>query len=377
MARKTASVKGEIVTDDNAWFYEWMGIQHTTAAKFKAELDEAGPGDTVVVEVNSPGGAVSEGAEIYEAIRTFKGDIEVHVVGMAASCASFIACAARSTISPMGYLFLHNCLTSCAGNQHAMRQTMETLASIDENIMSAYQAKTGMGAEDIYALMEQNTTISAKRAVELGFIDEISEDAPAPFAAGSGAAGIAAALPGMFGIGSIGADKMAELRDAYVRAHVTEEGGKEMENMTDQTEEALEAGEPNGEAEETGTEEVDVAEACDDADGQAAGDAGEPVDRYEEGVLAERARVEGILAIADGIDEEAVRDALFANPVDARDLAFRALFEGRQRAQGSYMAKAKADAAASNASEVAAAIGEEKPSAVDAVAAMMKKLNTK
>lgn len=382
---KRINVKGSIIDKGSAWLYDWLGMEYVTAEGFKSQLAEAS-GGAVVVEVNSPGGVVSQGAEIYEAIRAYEGDIEVHVVGMAASCASFIACAAKSTISPMGYLFLHNCLTSCSGNQHDMRQTMETLASIDENIMGAYKAKTGMSEDEIYELMEQNTTISAKRAVELGFIDEISGDNVVAFTAGGGVAGIAAALPGMFGLESIGADRLAALHDAYMRDSELARGGQEMENE-EQAEEAV------AEAGEAAADGSDAAEGDVAGGGAQAADAGEPdaaegveaagqhasessaEDAYSAGIAAERERIQGIMAIADGIDREMVADALFGNPVDARQLAFNALAAGKRRA-GGYMAMARADVEASGSEAVAAACEEHGAktdgAAVDSVAKFMK-----
>lgn len=381
---KRINVKGSIVDKGSAWLYDWLGMDYVTAEGFKSQLAEAA-GGAVVVEVNSPGGVVSQGAEIYEAIRAYEGDIEIHVVGLAASCASFIACAAKSTISPMGYLFLHNCLSSCCGNQHDMRQTMESLASIDENIMGAYKAKTGMSEDEIYELMEQNTTISAKRAVELGFIDEISGDNAVAFTAGGGVAGIAAALPGMFGLESIGADRLAALHDAYMRDSELARGGQEMENEEQAEEVAVEvaeaaanetvaaAGDANGDAAQAAdaNEPEDVEATASD---QRAPEASTP-DAYSAGVAAERERIQGIMAIADGIDREMVEDALFGNPVDAKQLAFNALAAGKRRADG-YMAMARADVEASGSEAVAAACEEHGAkndgAAVDSVAKYMK-----
>ena len=151
--------------------YELFGEAYTTAERFRAQLDAA-DGD-VVVEVNSPGGMVTAGAEIYEAIRGYAGDIECRVVGQAASAASVIACAAKSSITPMGTLFLHNCIGAAQGNHNAMREAAQAMESVDENIMNAYRAKTGMTDSQIYRLMERNTTISATKAVELGFADDV------------------------------------------------------------------------------------------------------------------------------------------------------------------------------------------------------------
>ena len=387
MAKIKANVKGPIVGGDIAWVYNWLGMSCTSAAGFKQELAKAQDGDTVIVEINSPGGYVNEAAEFYEAIRSFDGEIECCVVGQAASCASFIACAAKSSISPMGYLFLHNCSSSCSGNQHDMRQTMETLASIDENIMGAYKAKTGMSDEQIYELMEQNTTISAQRAVDLGFIDEITpESGVAAFNIGEHTTGIAAAAPGLIDFGAIDFEKVAELRDAYMQTHDFAGGGTDMKNeikdvrdeLEDETVEPEAVEDEPAQADEQ--EEAEAAEECaeEDAEPEAEPES-EPVeDRYEAGVLAERSRIEGIMAISDSIDSEMVLDALFTHPIDAQQLAFDALSAKRAKV-GNYMEHARADAKASKSSEVAPAVADstEVSSAQQEIDSMVAKMTEK
>ena len=396
MAKIKVNVKGPIVGGDTAWVYSWLGMSCTSAAGFKRELAKAQDGDTVVVEINSPGGYVNEAAEIYEAIRSYNGEIECRVVGQAASCASFIACAAKSSISPMGYLFLHNCSTACNGNQHDMRQTMESLASIDENIMNAYKAKTGMSDEEIYALMEQNTTISAQRAVELGFIDEITQEGNVTaFNIGANTAGIAAAAPGFIDFGAIDPEKVKELRDAYEKAHEdSAEGGIEMANNANAAEEAkvLDVAqaceEPVNEPVEASVEEPAAAEDEEATEPEPAEEPAEPVEdaedsvtvdmqSYDQGVTAERERIRGILAIANSVPSEMLANALFDEPIDAQELAFKAL-SAKQDGVSGYMARAREDAKASETAKVAAVVTDapaasKAEATIDAMAAMMAK----
>lgn len=395
MAKIKVNVKGPIVGGDTAWVYNWLGMSCTSSAGFKRELAKAQDGDTVIVEINSPGGYVNEAAEIYEAIRSYNGEIECRVVGQAASCASFIACAAKSSISPMGYLFLHNCSTACSGNQHDMRQTMESLASIDENIMNAYKAKTGMSDEEIYALMEQNTTISAQRAVELGFIDEITQEGNVTaFNVGANTAGIAAAAPGFIDFGAIDPEKVKELRDAYKKAHEdSAEGGIEMANNANAEEAkvvdvAKACEEPVNEPVEASVEEPAATGGKAATEPEPAEEPAEPVEdaedsvtvdmqSYDQGVTAERERIRGILAIANSVPSEMLANALFDEPIDAQELAFKAL-SAKQDGVSGYMARAREDAKASETEKVAAVVTDapaasKAEATIDAMAAMMAK----
>lgn len=399
MTKVIVDVKGPIYDSDTAWIYDYLGIPCTTPEGFKKQLSKAGKGDKVVVEINSPGGMVSQAAEIYEAIRSFEGEIECKVVGIAASAASFIACAAKSSISPMGELFLHNSMTSCTGNQHDMRRSIQSLETTDENIMNAYKAKTGMSEEELYKLMEESTFLSAQRAVELGFIDEISSDnSVTAFVGGANAFGIAAAAPGFADFGAIDLEKVRALHDAYTKAHEENaEGGIEMANNANaedakviddvqEVEEPVEATveEPVEEpAEEAEGAEGDKAEepetAEEDAEDTEAAAASASVDAcsYDQGVTAERERIKGILAIANSVPSEMLASALFDEPLDAQALAFKAL-SAKQDGVSGYMARAREDAKASETEKVAAVVTDapaasKAEATIDAMAAMMAK----
>ena len=54
----------------------------------------------------------------------------------------------------------------------------ETLRTYDEALAGAYAAKTGHPRDEILKLMNEETWLTAERAVELGFVDGISEASP-------------------------------------------------------------------------------------------------------------------------------------------------------------------------------------------------------
>jgi len=388
----TINVKGTIINSESAWIYDLFGIPATTAEQFKAQL--AAAEDDVLVEINSPGGYVAPAAEIYEAIRTYAGNIECRVVGQAASAASIIACAAKSSITPMGTLFLHNCIGSAEGNHNDMRQAAQTMESIDENIMEAYRAKTGLSDGQLYRLMEKNTTLSAKKAVELGFIDKITESAADAAQSSTGiVAGIAAGAPGFVDLMAIDNDRLVAMREIYEKSKRDESGGGESTMDTDETllEEA--AIDEDATAEETEeVEEVEETEVADEIEADAEAEPEEPDDAeadsgnepdpepevdqgegdYEAGVRDERARVAAIMDIADSVPADMLRAALFDAPVSAEQLALNAI-KAESATRSGYMDKARADATASNSAQVAAEVADsEGNEELQAIAAKMK-----
>ena len=92
-------VKGTIVGNADKWIYEWFGMDATCPKDVNAAISEAN-GEPLLVEINSGGGDVFAGSEIYTALKAYAGTVEINIVGLAASAASVIAQAGHSRISP-------------------------------------------------------------------------------------------------------------------------------------------------------------------------------------------------------------------------------------------------------------------------------------
>ena len=167
---KTIEIIGDILDDYYGELYERYKIPATYPKKVKSLLAEAG-GDDVEININSGGGDVFSGFEIYSEILKYKGNVRINVTGLAASAASVIMCAGECYISPVGTVMIH-CSACCArGNHNDLEKTAETLKTIDESIANAYVTKTGMTKEKAVALMEDTTWITAEKAVEMGLCD--------------------------------------------------------------------------------------------------------------------------------------------------------------------------------------------------------------
>lgn len=168
------SIKGTIVSDDDKWIYDWFGIRATCPADIHEAIEEAA-GEELEIEINSGGGDVLAGNEIYTALRTYKGRVSISIVGIAASAASYIAAARRCTITPVGLYMIHNASGSARGDYHAMDQESEVLQTVNRAITAAYMEKTGMEQKELLKLMDQETWLTAEQAVEYGFVDSITE----------------------------------------------------------------------------------------------------------------------------------------------------------------------------------------------------------
>ena len=151
-----------------------------TPQMFRDELYEE-EGD-ITLWINSPGGNVFAAAEIYTMIRDYPGSVTVRIASIAASAASVVAMAGNLVqMSPTALLMIHDPSTITMGNAKDMEKAITTLNEVKESIINAYAAKTCLSRNRISKLMSDETWLNAKKAVELGFADEILfSDKPKP-----------------------------------------------------------------------------------------------------------------------------------------------------------------------------------------------------
>lgn len=144
----------------------WGGI---TGEMIARELDFAN-GDDVELRVNSPGGDVFEGVAIYNMLRNYSGNVRVVVDGLAASIASIIALGGDEIVMNQGSFFMiHNPWSGAMGEANDFRKQADVLDSIRDQLLGIYQKATGMDEEEIIAMMDAETWLTAEQAIEMGF----------------------------------------------------------------------------------------------------------------------------------------------------------------------------------------------------------------
>lgn len=167
------NIKGSVISSSNQWMYDLMDIEATSPRKVLDTLDKA-KGEPIEVHINSGGGEVFSGSEIYTALKSYKGSVTVHIVGIAASIASVIAMSGdRVLMSPTSQFMMHNVSSSTRGDYRAMNHSATVLKSANESIANAYRIKTRLGQDALLALMNEETWMSAEVALKHGFIDGI------------------------------------------------------------------------------------------------------------------------------------------------------------------------------------------------------------
>lgn len=150
----------------------WDG-EGVTAKQFISDLKPLA-GKKLSVFINSPGGSVSDGLAIYNALKAHDGEITVKVMGVAASAASFIAMAGDKIVMPENtFLMVHNPLSWAYGNANEFREVADTLDKIGSSLVGIYVARTGKPEAEIKSLLDAETWLTANEAKDLGFADEV------------------------------------------------------------------------------------------------------------------------------------------------------------------------------------------------------------
>lgn len=161
-----------LIYDAIAWYAISAEAVARELSKVKAK--------TLNVRINSPGGDVFDGVAIHNTIRRFNGRKVIHIDGIAASAASFIAMAGDEVIMHQGsFMMIHNAEAIVMGDHRTMREVADVVDKITGSIAGLYARRTEKDADEIRLLMDAETWFTDQEAVEFGLADRIDEDTPA------------------------------------------------------------------------------------------------------------------------------------------------------------------------------------------------------
>lgn len=168
-------VRGDIIGNDDKWIYDWMEWDSTCPDDVKSALQTMPAGEKLIVNINSGGGSVMAGQEIYSLLHG-RQDVEIHIQSLAGSAASVIAMANTCKMSPVATIMIHNVsMSGASGDYHDMQKNAEILKTMNSALAEAYVAKTGKTKDEILKMMDKETWITASQALKMGFIDEVEE----------------------------------------------------------------------------------------------------------------------------------------------------------------------------------------------------------
>lgn len=166
------NVKGAIIMNNYKEVYDFYDMESTSPNDIRNALPENN--DAVEISINSGGGHLNAGSEIYSILRDYPGQVTTKVVALAGSAASVIAMAGnRVLIAPTAQIMIHNVSSIAQGDYNKMLHSADVLKEMNRGVANAYILKTGISEAEILDLMNKETWLSARSALEKGFVDEI------------------------------------------------------------------------------------------------------------------------------------------------------------------------------------------------------------
>jgi ATP-dependent protease ClpP protease subunit len=133
------------------------------------------------LHVNSPGGHVYDAMAMYEALKTHPAAVNVHIDGLAASAASFLAQAGDSIdISRGGRMMIHDAQVAAWGSPADLREAADVADAVSNDIAGIYAGRAGGKPAAWRSAMSKTTWYSASEAVDAHLADRVagSNDGP-------------------------------------------------------------------------------------------------------------------------------------------------------------------------------------------------------
>ena len=143
-------IKGTIIPNEDKNLYEYYGYENTCPKDVSTAFEKVGDDENVDIYINSGGGDIFSATEIYSVIQKYKNKAKIHVVGLAASAASVIMCAAENDISATSMVMIHNVSSIAQGNFKDFKHE-----------------------SDFLPLMDKETWFTAQEAVDIGLCDKV------------------------------------------------------------------------------------------------------------------------------------------------------------------------------------------------------------
>ncbi len=155
---------------------DWFG-EGVTAKQFADDLKALGSVKTIDLRINSEGGSVFDGKAMYSLLNEHKAKIIVHIDGLAASAASFVAMAGDEIqIAEGGFVMVHNAFMIAVGDAREMRKSADMLDTVNNTIIDVYTTRTKGDRKAIAKLMDDETWMTSAEAVKNGFADKMVEN---------------------------------------------------------------------------------------------------------------------------------------------------------------------------------------------------------
>lgn len=314
---------GEIVESvpTNFWTGEKVDGLFIELEGFLKDIETLSDMDDVSFYINSVGGNVHAGISIYNKIRGMKAHTTTIVDGLAASAASIVAQAGdERKVSIGSQTMVHCASTLLLGyyNRDDLKDVTNLLKGVDNAIAELLADRTGRDNAEIMNMMSKTTWMTSEEAVKEGFADEvINKTEPTVDRVENSSTYIINGIPHNFSnmqvpaftaVGTyrpvLNGSEPVNINNNFPKK---EEGNMNLKELKATYPELVNQIQEEARAAAQTEMETAVKNAVDEA------------------VKAERTRMQEIDSIANTVEQSLVVKAKYEEPIDAKELAFRAM----------------------------------------------------
>lgn len=154
----------------------WFG-DGVSAKQFAADLKALGAVKTIDLRINSEGGDVFQGQTMYSLLTQHEAKVIVHIDGLAASAASFVAMAGNEIeIAEGAFVMIHNARGGMWGEADDLRKYADLIETVNGTIRDIYVARTKNETKKVKDWMDAETWFTGKEAVDAGFANRVVEN---------------------------------------------------------------------------------------------------------------------------------------------------------------------------------------------------------
>lgn len=155
----------------------WWDDSGTSSKEFRDELSKIPKNKKINFRINSEGGSIKDGLEIYNALKERSKHVTSYITGYAASISSVIPLAASRVVSPKGSIWMmHEPWSMTEGNADDHLRSAEMLDKHGDMLADIYADETGASKEDMRAKMRAETWFTGIQAADMGFADETPDE---------------------------------------------------------------------------------------------------------------------------------------------------------------------------------------------------------
>ena len=142
-------------------------------------LESEDPDKDINLYINSPGGSVTAGMEIYDTMQYVKCDVSTMCMGMAASMGAFLLSGGtkgKRLALPNAEIMIHQPSGGAQGQATEIEIAAEHILRTKKKLNTILSENTGQPYETIVKDTERDNWLTAQEALEYGLIDKVMEN---------------------------------------------------------------------------------------------------------------------------------------------------------------------------------------------------------